>query len=369
MTTEKQKSEFLDRVYKKHSKQISKILSWESPYLNFPNLVSLRTPGDGSCLFHSILKAYNKIAIDEKIGNNSVNMHEFIRSTFRQLLSEYLDDSCQHGVSVYRLLNENDFEKNSNSIIELTKDFMINELRSSAPVNFEYYSELLIRFCEKNIFVIDFEKQDVILSGSVSDKLRNDDWPCVVLLFCQGHGNVGHYETLGYMDTDGLHTYFSMSNVFIRYILYRATLLKEHSKIENIAEHIHKIGESQFYANVKAYVPSKGLLTETTQNTVKTIKKKESDEKEKKKSDSNNNLNTKKDKDKKIVNINKNNKDKKDKKAKEKIIIEDSSEEEKSSRTIVDNDDNDNNDEESIISLSDREKVNKIKNSLLAEDY
>lgn len=367
MTTEKQKSEFLDRVYKKHSKQISKILSWESPYLNFPNLVSLRTPGDGSCLFHSILKAYNKIAIEEKIGNNSVNMHEFIRGTFRQLLSEYLDDSSQHGVSIYRLLNENDFEKNSNSIVELTKDFMINELRSPGPVNFEYYSELLIRFCEKNIFVIDFEKQDVILSGSVSDKLRNDDWPCVVLLFCQGNGNVGHYETLGYMDTDGLHTYFSMSNVFIRYILYRANLLKEHSKIENIAEHIHKIGESQFYANVKAYVPSKGLLTETTQNTAKTLKKKETDEKEKKKdkdttNNSNNSTNNVK-KDKKILNIKKKNKEK------EKIIVEDS-DEEKSSRTIVDNDDSDkNNDEESIISLSDREKVNKIKNSLLQDDY
>jgi hypothetical protein len=369
MTTEKQKSEFLDRVYKKHSKQISKILSWDTPYLNFPNLVSLRTPGDGSCLFHSILKAYNKIAIEEKIGNTQVNMHEFIRNTFRQLLSEYLDDASQYGVPIYRILNENDFEKNSNAIIELTKDFMINELRSPGPVNFEYYSELLIRFCEKNIFIIDFEKQDVILSGSVSDKLRNDSWPCVVLLFCQGNGNVGHYETLGYMDTDGLHTFFSMSNVFIRYILYRANLLKEHSKIENIADHIHKIGESQFYANVKAYNPPKGLLIETTQNTVKTIKKNDSEEKEKekekKKSESkkleniNNNISKK---DKKIMNIKK-----KEKKEKEKLIIEDEDDEEKSSRTIVDDDNEDN--EESMISLSDREKVNKIKNSLLEDDY
>jgi hypothetical protein len=331
MTSEKQRSEFLGRIYKKHASRISKVLNWEIPYLNFPNMVSLRTPGDGSCLFHSILKAYNKIAIEEKIGNNAIQISDFIRSTFRELLSEYLSDASQHSVEIYKLLNENDFDKNSSSIVELSKEYMENELKSANAVNFDYYCELLIRFCEKNIFVIDFEKQDVVITGSVNDKMRNDSWPCVVLLFVPGKTSVGHYETLGYIDTDGLHTFFSMSNVFIRCILYRAKLLKELSKIEHIAEHIESIGESKFYSDVKSFVPSKGTLIETTNETVKNIKKKNSTP----------------------IPLQSKPKVKKIQKP-------------KSPRSIIDEDsENEQNEDISMISYSDRERVNHIKNSIL----
>lgn len=336
MTTEKQKSEFLDRIYKKNNKRISKILNWELPFLNFPNMVSLHTPGDGSCLFHSILKAYNKIAIEEKIGNTPINMSEFIRTNFRKLLSEYLNDTTQYGIEIYKLLNENDFDKNSNSIIELSKDYMINELETSNAVNFDYYCELLIRFCEKNIFVIDYEKQDVIFTGSISDKLRNDDWPCIVLLYIPGRGNGGHYETLGYIDTDGLHTFFTLSNVFIKYIMYRAKLLNEYSKIENIANHIEKVGEQEFYSNVKSFIPNRGTLMETTNETIKTLNSKpEVKEKENKKV-------------KKII-------------KKESTPSIPKVEKNNSSRSIVEEELYSN----SMISRSNRNIVNEIKNSIL----
>jgi hypothetical protein len=336
MASEKQKSEFLGRIYRKHANRISKVLNWEIPYLNFPNMVSLKTPGDGSCLFHSILKAYNKIAIEEKIGNNPIQISDFIRSTFRELLSEYLSNTSQHGVEIYKLLNENDFDKNSSSIVELSKEYMENELKSANAVNFDYYCELLIRFCEKNIFVIDFEKQGVVLTGSINDKMRNDSWPCVVLLFVPGKTSIGHYETLGYIDTDGLHTFFSMSNVFIRCILYRAKLLNELSKIENIAEHIESVGESKFYADVKSFVPSKGILSETTNETIKNIKKKNSN--------NSNNLQAKSTP--KLKKIQK-------PKSPRSIIEEDSENE------------NEQNEDISMISYSNRERVNHIKNSIL----
>ena len=262
--------ELLIRILKQNEKRISKFLEWEIPFLNFPNMVSLHTPPDGSCLFHSILKAYNKIAIEEKIAGKHINITEYVRKTFRPLLADYLDDTSQYTIPIYRLLNENDFEKSCKSVLELSKEYMINELNSGVAVSIDTYCELLIRFCEKNIFVIDYEKNDIILTGSVIDKLRNDEWPCVVLLYIKGGGSVGHYETVGYIDTDDLHTFFTIDNIFIKLLLHRAKLIQEHKKLENMSRYFDKVGDV-YYEEVKRYRPSAGLLQKTTELTLKRL--------------------------------------------------------------------------------------------------
>jgi hypothetical protein len=186
----------------------------------YPNMTRIYTEGDGSCFFHAILNAFFKPYITGITGEGvSLNKSEYIKN-FRKDLSYKLDDYANDGDKIwYDVLARGQLRDLSKDLPQLSLTNMKATLDSSSSVD-HTFNEFVSNIISKDIYLLDFEKQDVYITGDDSDILHKDRKSIVVLYM------PGHYELVGVMRVSSkgllvIQTLFNHDDDFINTIKQR----------------------------------------------------------------------------------------------------------------------------------------------------
>jgi hypothetical protein len=157
-------------------------------FIDTMNLAVISTIGDGSCFFHSVLRAFNTDYIKAKSITDRVNMAR----TFRNALADLLEEvDPLTGKNYYAGLNNGELEKISGGVKEYSLAGLQKELRSSASVD-NIYQELISNCLNKDIYIIDGVKKDMYHVGSA--------FP----LYYKGRNSILIYYTPGHFEVVGL---------------------------------------------------------------------------------------------------------------------------------------------------------------------
>jgi len=150
----------------------------------------LNTIGDGSCLIHAILQAFNK-----QYNNLENNMQKMkLVKEVRFHLSEILDLPVpeKNNTNVYNLLSRGELLDISEHIEEVDLDYMKEYLNSNNFLEFQYI-ELLSEIFDINIVFISNKK---IYHCGDNELLFRDDRDIVLINYIQDI----HFETISIDD-------------------------------------------------------------------------------------------------------------------------------------------------------------------------
>lgn len=169
------------------------------PWTLYPNMVQIRVPGDGSCYFNAIAKAF---FTPYRTGFNQgvpVNRQQIIQQ-FRSELAQRLQ-----APGVYESLSEGALKEFGP---EYSRSQMISTLLGSGPVDY-VYQELISDEINKDIYLLSSVHQDVV--NLTNPKLLYKNRDSIVLLYTPGH-----YDLIGLQGPDGvIRTVFNYDDPFI----------------------------------------------------------------------------------------------------------------------------------------------------------
>lgn len=176
-------------------------------FTDINNLVIIPTIGDGSCYFHSVLRAFNTDYMKTTAVFDRINLARSFRNNLAVRLSE-IDPIT--GQEYYDGLNNGNLRDISKGVKEYSKEYLRKELLSSEPVD-NIYQELISNAINKDIYIIDMETMDMYNTGSAYTlyyKGRNS----IVIAY-----SPGHFETIGLKRSDGtINTVFTPEHPFIQ---------------------------------------------------------------------------------------------------------------------------------------------------------
>jgi len=169
-------------------------LIWEG-HFSHPNLVRIRTPLDGSCLFHAIAKSYFKPYITGRIDHRSFNRKDFITKLRKSLsikLGTKINPSDPYSPTYYETLSRGQLPiiSKQKGLEKYSLENMQKELDSNQPVD-NIYNEFISNQLNKDIYILDAVKKDVYITGFDDDILYKNR-PSIVILYIPGH-----YELIG----------------------------------------------------------------------------------------------------------------------------------------------------------------------------
>lgn len=191
-------------------------LIWNGPF-KFPGLCVLHVLGDGSCLIHAVLLAYNQDYRIERQGSRFVSRQDQAVQ-FRHQLAHYLSmpsDPLQPGSpSQYLLLGRGNLPQVSIKFPQYTLDNMKKTLTTQESLDYMYF-EPISDYINKDIYVLDNQKQDVYITGE--EDLYQKGRESIIILFT---GN--HYDLVGLSDDRGvIQTLFAPDHPLIEAIKRR----------------------------------------------------------------------------------------------------------------------------------------------------
>ena len=176
-------------------------------FTDINNLVKIPTIGDGSCYFHSVLRAFNTDYMKTTAVFDRINLARSFRNNLAIRLSE-IDPIT--GQEYYDGLNNGNLADISKGVKEYSKEYLRKELLSSEPVD-NIYQELISNAINKDIYIIDMETMDMYNTGSAYTlyyKGRNS----IVIAY-----SPGHFETIGLKRSDGtINTVFTPEHPLIQ---------------------------------------------------------------------------------------------------------------------------------------------------------
>ncbi len=176
-------------------------------FTDINNLVKIPTIGDGSCYFHSVLRAFNTDYMKTTAVFDRINLARSFRNNLAIRLSE-IDPIT--GQEYYDGLNNGNLGDISKGVKEYSKEYLRKELLSSEPVD-NIYQELISNAINKDIYIIDMETMDMYNTGSAYTlyyKGRNS----IVIAY-----SPGHFETIGLKRSDGtINTVFTPEHPLIQ---------------------------------------------------------------------------------------------------------------------------------------------------------
>ena len=173
-------------------------------HFNIPNLVKINVPGNGSCLFNSIMHGLSKTYQNSKSAKR-VKMV----AKLRKELSVILD-------SKYETLANGEWPELSKTFPELKLDTLKKELNSCKDVS-GVYNELIADELEVDIYMFDLQTGDLYLTG---DESRiNKGRRTIFIAYSRGWGNmVGHWDLVGLRDPrcNVIHTLFDPNHYLVK---------------------------------------------------------------------------------------------------------------------------------------------------------
>ena len=188
---------------------------------HYEGLVRIGTIGDGSCYFHAIAKSFFTPYKLGKLDGTVLNRSEFIRKLRKDLankLSEPVDSANQQNVRYYDLLSRGKLGELSRGLPQLSLENMKKLLDSSLSVD-NRFNEFVSNVLNKDIYLLDFLKKDVYVTGDDADILYKGRDSIILLTM------PGHYELVGLTTEQGIQTLFPSNHPLIRKIRDRISYL------------------------------------------------------------------------------------------------------------------------------------------------
>lgn len=181
--------------------------------LNRADLVSIEVPGDGSCLFHSILRSTNQ----EYISSDRTRRKELV-VMFRKCLAAILPSAYD------KLANGN-----IKAISESVPEFSLENLQKRIYDSREYMDNIFTEFISDqlgiDIYLLSRNNSDLYMMGA-DTKLLYKNRPSIVIIYTgmvnSGNHELGHYEPVGILNQDGtISTLFSPAHEFVTKLRFR----------------------------------------------------------------------------------------------------------------------------------------------------
>lgn len=207
-------------------------LNWEHLY---PNLVRIRSEGDGHCMLYSIVNAYHIAFFHGRDGDKEISRPKMLRSLRNNLadrLAEPADiENDPEGPTHYQILSRGQLSSISKEMPRYQLNKMQEELRSNCYLD-NLYLEYISNILDKDIYILNGTTADVQMLGDnnhngIYYKGRNS----VVLLYLS---NAQHYETIGIQKGQGkdlkIYTYFRPDHPFIEKLRNRMDYIVSDSK-------------------------------------------------------------------------------------------------------------------------------------------
>lgn len=182
-------------------------------------IVSIPSPGDGSCFIHSFLNAFYINYRLQKDSNGKYVSRKEIVNRLRNRLADRLrspsDPLFPDGPTIYDTLGNGEIKKMAKDNKEYTVDSLESRLRSNSFIGYEFI-EFFCNEYSKDIYVLDDSKKDIYMFGHDTNLFKNRD--SVVILFTGGN----HFETIGVAGDGQIVTHFTASNPFIKFLQSRS---------------------------------------------------------------------------------------------------------------------------------------------------
>lgn len=187
-------------------------------------LVVIKSIPDGSCLFHSVLRAFNK-QYNESDIKNRVNMVLDMRKNLSDALSEKFTPEKTY----YQFLSSGNLSLLGDDMKRYSLERLKIELNSTRSVGMEFI-EALGLFLDLDIYIIDMTKLDLYFVGlDLENYYKNRK--SIVLAYEQSlFFDDGHYDTIGLNVNGNIYTLFEPDNFFI--ISLKKRYMKKQSKIK-----------------------------------------------------------------------------------------------------------------------------------------
>jgi hypothetical protein len=180
-------------------------------------LVRFTIPGDGSCLIHSICKAYLSI-YDEYTDSDKKQLVRNIRKSLARQLPYFYNQLSRGGLCEFSRTNP-----------EFALETMVNELNSTKCLDYVYL-EYISNYFDKDIYIIDADTQDVRMIGCLDEKdCYYKHRKSIILLY---YPKQIHYECIGYRHKGEIYTLFSPDRGIIRSINARMHA-NQHERIKD----------------------------------------------------------------------------------------------------------------------------------------
>jgi len=199
-------------------------LNWENNGFEDFRIVAIYTIGDGNCYFHALTHAFYIPYRTRLLNGKTVSRKEIVhnlRSALSVRLGEPINTLNPNGPTYYDQLSRGKLYEFGKDVPEYSFEEMRKRLRSSSAVGNEY-NEFVSDQLNKDIYILDSEKQDIYITGDDDDLLYKDR-PSIVLLY-----RPGHYELVGIQDTKGkIQTYFSSTHPFIEFLKSRMSIVRK----------------------------------------------------------------------------------------------------------------------------------------------
>jgi hypothetical protein len=209
--------EILKNSTQKIIRQPYEELNWNGNFI-YPNMVRIRTIGDGSCFFHAIISSFYIPYRTGKLNNKPFNRIDFVkrfRSDLAVRLAQKVDPRDKNGLTYYESLSRGQLKELSKDLPQYSLESMQKELTSGMAVD-NIYNEFISNVIDKDIYILDMIKRDVYFTGNDEDilfKKRNS----IVILYTPGH-----YELIGIIGQDQtIISHFDTNHSFIQYILQK----------------------------------------------------------------------------------------------------------------------------------------------------
>lgn len=188
-------------------------LNWDL----FKNLVRIRVPGDGSCLFHSLAKSFYKPYIRGNIDGKYFDRNRFVKQLRKDLadkLGKKVDPSNPESPTYYETVSNGELPEIAKSLPAYSLENLQKELNSDNPVD-NIYNEFISNELNKDIYILDYTKQDIYMTGTDLNLLYKNR-KSIVLLYLPGH-----YELVGVEENGKIKTLFDPDHELIKTIQKR----------------------------------------------------------------------------------------------------------------------------------------------------
>jgi hypothetical protein len=182
--------------------------------IEYPGLIRITTIGDGSCFFHSVLRAFSKTYLELNTVQDRIAYSKILRN----LLADSLMEIGSNGKMLYDNLSKGNLREFSKYSPEYELGNLVSELKSSNPVD-NVYHELISNKLNLDIYIINLTKGNIYTTGtdlSLIFKDRNS----IFLGYIEPSGNVGvgNFEVIGLKIGERTVTLFKNNHPFTLYI-------------------------------------------------------------------------------------------------------------------------------------------------------
>ena len=201
----------------------AKYLNWKKNGFEDFRMTAIYTIGDGNCYFHALTHAFYIPYRIQSLQGKTVSRKEIVRNLRNSLsirLGEPVNPLNPTGPTFYDQLSRGKLYEFGKNVPEYSFEEMRKRLRSSKAVGNEY-NEFVSDQLNKDIYILDSEKEDIYITGNDDDLLYKDR-SSIVLLYLPGH-----YELIGIQDKNGkMQTYFSPTHPFIQFLNSRMSIVR-----------------------------------------------------------------------------------------------------------------------------------------------